>query len=53
MGAFLDSLDFPTISPHFAKDLDLPLTIDEVNTATNNMQKSKAPGPDGFPVEFF
>lgn len=53
MGAFLDSLDFPTVSPHVTKDLDLPLTVDEINTAINNMQNNKAPGPDGFPVAFF
>lgn len=46
MGAFLDS-------PHVANDLDIPLTVDEINAAINNLQNHKAPGPDGFPVELF
>lgn len=35
------------------KELDLPLTMEEIVAATKSMQSNKAPGPDGFPVEFF
>uniref|UniRef100_A0A3B5R5U9 Reverse transcriptase domain-containing protein n=1 Tax=Xiphophorus maculatus TaxID=8083 RepID=A0A3B5R5U9_XIPMA len=53
MNQFLDSLNFPVINPNVAKELDLPLTIEEIVAAMKSMQSSKAPGPDGFPVEFF
>lgn len=33
--------------------LDMPLTLDEFNTALNKMPNNKVPGPDGFPAEFF
>lgn len=33
--------------------LDSPLTTQELMLALQKMQNNKAPGPDGFPVEFF
>lgn len=53
MHSFLDELNFPTIAPDVATNLDSPLTTEEIILAINNMQSNKAPGPDGFPVEFF
>ena len=42
------------INPDVAKELDLPdLTVEEINHTIKSMQNNKAPGPDGFPVEFF
>ena len=34
-------------------DLDLPLSIGELHDALQHMPNNKAPGPDGFPAEFF
>ena len=53
MTSFLDSLNFPLIDPDAAKKLDSPLTAEEIIFAMKNMQNNKAPGPDGFPIEFF
>lgn len=53
MNSFLDSLNFPMINPDVAKELDSPFTVEEITLATKSMQNNKAPGPDGFPVEFF
>ncbi len=33
--------------------LDSPLTSDELQEALNSMPNKKAPGPDGFPAEFY
>lgn len=36
-----------------SKELDSPLTVEEINLAMRKMQNNKAPVPDGFQVEFF
>lgn len=51
MHSFLDELNFPTVNPEAARNLYSPLT--EIVTAIINMHSNKAPGPDGFPVDFF
>jgi len=33
--------------------LELPITEKELHSALKNMQNNKAPGPDGFPAEFY
>ena len=43
--SFLDSLNFPVINPDVAKQLDLPLTVEEITCAMKTMQNNKAPGP--------
>lgn len=53
MTSFLDEIEFPTISPEVARKLDSPLTLGEITLAINQMQNNKAPGPDGFPTEFY
>lgn len=53
MEAFLQDLDFPNLSTDAIDQLDSPLTMQELTLALQNMQNNKAPGPDGFPVEFF
>uniref|UniRef100_A0A671WYB0 Reverse transcriptase domain-containing protein n=1 Tax=Sparus aurata TaxID=8175 RepID=A0A671WYB0_SPAAU len=53
MHTFLDELQFPSINPELVNQLDSDLTTQELNSALQNMQNNKAPGPDGFPVEFF
>lgn len=51
--SFLSELEFPEISPNLMNDMDSPLTTQELTKALKKMQNNKAPGPDGFPVEFF
>ena len=53
MHTFLDALQFPPIDPELVNQLHSALTIQELNSALQNMQNNKAPGPDGFPVKFF
>ena len=53
MHSFLDGLNFPAATPVDIERLDSPLNVSEIVTAISEMQSNKAPGPDGFPVEFF
>lgn len=53
MDQFFNSLTIPTIEPTAANELDLPLELNEVVEAIKLMQSHKAPGPDGYPTEFF
>ncbi len=49
---FLDNLDAPSINPDKRTDLDKPITFNEIISSISAMQSGKAPGPDGYPVEF-
>ena len=51
--AFLDQLQFRTISDDEKITLDSPLTIAELFEAIGDMNSGKAPGPDGLPIEFY
>lgn len=53
MHTFLRDLEFPKLSIDVINTLDSPLTQQELLLAIQKMQNNKAPGPDGFPVEFF
>lgn len=53
MHTFLDDLQFPSINPELVNQLGSALTIQELNSALQNMQNNKAPGPDGFTIGFF
>ena len=50
---FLNNLDIPNIDSTLADQLDGPITLDEVVCSIMSLQSGKAPGPDGFPPEFF
>lgn len=52
MNQFLANLENPTIDSDRAKELDAPLSLEELCFAITAMQSNKAPGPDGFPIEF-
>lgn len=52
MNQFLANLGIPTIDPDQAKELDAPLSLGELKFSIKAMQSNKAPGPDGFPIEF-
>ncbi|CAI5643337.1 unnamed protein product [Oreochromis niloticus] len=43
----------PTVDPVIAVQLDAPFRLDEIVHAIKAKHNSKAPGPDGFSVEFF
>lgn len=53
MNKFLQNLSNPVIDTNTAKQLDCPLSLEEVSNAIKAMQSNKAPGPDGFPIKFF
>lgn len=53
MTSFLHDLVVPTVDPAVINTLDTPLGIEEIIQAIQTMQNNKAPGPDGFPTEFF
>lgn len=53
MNQFLYNLENPTIDCDRVKELDAPLSLEELLLSIKAMQSNKAPGPDGFTVEFF
>ena len=50
--SFLDHLKFQTLSEN-EQELGCCITTNELAEAIQNMQSGKAPGPDGFPIEFY
>lgn len=53
MNKFLQKLLNPVIDTNTARQMDSPLSLEEVLNAINAMQSNKTPGPDGFPISFF
>ena len=53
MEHFFDNLQAPSITSVHRTETELPLNCIEINTAIKAMQSGKAPGPDGYPIEFF
>ena len=49
---FFDNCPVPKLSED-RRQLDVEITKEEVTRAVNKLQTGKAPGPDGFPAEFF
>jgi hypothetical protein len=45
--------DIPQVSDSENEILTANFTMDEVKKAVFNMEHNKAPGPDGFPAEFY
>jgi hypothetical protein len=45
--------DIPQLSEVESNILTYPFTEEEVFEAISNMKHNKAPGPDGFPGEFY
>ena len=50
---FLNNLDIPSIGEVAADKLDLPITVEELNSAVRTLQSGKCPGPDGYPIKFY
>jgi hypothetical protein len=50
--AILDCIP-PLVSDEMNEALLSPVQLPELEKVVFNMKKGKAPGPDGFPIEFF
>lgn len=50
---FLDDLPPKALSDEVREQLELPLSDDELGGALGELNSGKAPGPNGFPSEFF
>lgn len=50
---FLDSISLPTIDRETALTLNLPWSLEEVEKAIDSLPADKAPGPDGYPSNFY
>lgn len=46
-------ISLPTIPTHLSSSLTQPFTYEEVTSVLSSLGKGKAPGPDGFTVEFY
>lgn len=53
MHNFFKNLNAPVINPTHKAELELPFRLTEILNAISAMQSGKAPGPDGYPVEFY
>ena len=50
---FVDGLHINRLSEKQFKEIDRPLTLQELSDALKGMSNKKAPGTDGFPTEFY
>lgn len=50
---FFDKIEVPTLSRRQKENLDEDLELGEILSAISAMQSGKAPGPDGFPIDFY
>lgn len=53
MESFLDELPIPELTEAQMRELEAPLTKDEISKAIAEFPRYKAPGLDGLPVEFY
>ena len=53
MKDFLDQLNFPTINVEGKNNLEKPIEIQEITTAIKLLASGRAPGPDGFTMDFY
>lgn len=53
MESFLDEISIPKLTEEQTRDLEAPLSRDEIARAIAEFPRSKAPGSDGLPVEFY
>lgn len=50
---FFDTIEMPNISDQDKDNLELPISIKEIEQAIKQIKSGKAPGPDGFIIEFY
>lgn len=53
MAQFFDDLQAPSVNAVHRAETELPLQQIEIINAIMTMQSGKAPGPHGYPIEFF
>lgn len=51
--SYLNTIQFPRLNPEQVKLMDAPITIQNVTDAIAQLAKSKVPGLDGLPLEFY
>ncbi|CAJ0953091.1 unnamed protein product [Ranitomeya imitator] len=50
---YLSDITFPSLSPSQRALMEAEFTLEEVEHAIADMATGRAPGPDGFPIEFY
>lgn len=50
---WFSKIQFPSLLPEQVQHLDAPIREEEIRKAICSMQSGKAPGLDGFPVEYY
>lgn len=50
---FLNTIDLPKLTDEQTQHLEAPLSIEELHQGLQQMPDGKAPGPDGYPAEFY
>ena len=53
MDKFLSTHTLPKLNQEEIESLNRPITSEEIESVVKNLPKSKSPGPDGFPGEFY
>lgn len=53
MQSFFKAINLPQLPPDMANFLDSPLSLQDLHKALVQMPNNKAPGPDGYPPEFY
>ena len=53
MDAFLETYKLPRLKQLEIDFLNKPINYEEIEAVIRNLTKSKSPGPDGFPREFY
>ena len=53
MDKFLERYNFPRLNQDELENISRHITSNEIETVTENLPKSKSPGPDGFTGKFY
>ena len=53
MDKFLERYNFPRLNQKEIKNMNKPITSNEIETVIKNLPTNKSPGPDGFTGEFY